>query len=208
MSAMAPGISKSRPKVLGVLEYADTWPGTYLLRRGLFLPSELPAVMDAEIAHEGMRRLDPLHRLGTSLRPDPGSDAGRVCVLESSYFMRNQLLRDADWAGMANSLEIRVPLVDFTLLRALAPVIRMLTPGAGKTALAGAPTLPLPSEVVKRAKSGFGVPTAAWLSAVANGRSPRIDRTPEPKGIVSRRWSQAVLNPATLSDRPSEVHAS
>ena len=36
--------------------------------------------------------------------------------------MRNQLLRDADWAGMAHSLEIRVPLVDFTLLGALAPV--------------------------------------------------------------------------------------
>jgi asparagine synthase (glutamine-hydrolysing) len=208
MSALAPDISKTRPKSLGVLEYAHTWAGTYLLRRGLFLPSELPAVIDAEIAHEGMRRLDPLHRLGRSLVPDPGSDAGRVCVLESSYFMRNQLLRDADWAGMANSLEIRMPLVDFTLFRALAPVIHLLKPGLGKTALAGAPTPPLPSVVVNRAKSGFGVPTGAWLNAVASGRSSRIDRTPEPKGIVSRRWSQAVLNPATLSDRPSEAHES
>jgi asparagine synthase (glutamine-hydrolysing) len=61
--------------------------------------------------------------------------------------MRNQLLCDADWAGMAHSLEIRVPLVDFTLLRALAPVIRLLKPDAGKTALASAPTPP------RRAKS-------------------------------------------------------
>ena len=73
--------------------------------------------------------------------------------------MRNQLLRDADWAGMAHSLEIRVPLVDFTLLRALAPVIPVLTPGAGKAALANAPTLPLPAEIVTRAKTGFSVPT-------------------------------------------------
>jgi len=33
--------------------------------------------------------------------------------------MRNQLLRDADWAGMAHSLEIRVPLVDVELLELL-----------------------------------------------------------------------------------------
>ena len=32
--------------------------------------------------------------------------------------MRNQLLRDADWAGMAHSLEIRTPLVDIAALTA------------------------------------------------------------------------------------------
>ena len=30
--------------------------------------------------------------------------------------MRNQLLRDTDWASMAHSLEVRVPLVDAVLL--------------------------------------------------------------------------------------------
>ena len=30
--------------------------------------------------------------------------------------MRNQLLRDTDWASMAHSLEVRVPLVDSVLL--------------------------------------------------------------------------------------------
>jgi len=33
------------------------------------------------------------------------------------WYMRQQLLRDADWADMAHSLEIRVPLVDLELLR-------------------------------------------------------------------------------------------
>jgi asparagine synthase (glutamine-hydrolysing) len=122
--------------------------------------------------------------------------------------MRNQLLRDADWAGMAHSLEIRVPLVDFTLLRALAPAIPALTPGAGKTALGVAPTVALPEEVVTRAKSGFGVPTGAWLSAVAGDVSTPIDHRPEPKGAVSRRWSQVVFNGASLTKHPLEVHAS
>ena len=60
--------------------------------------------------------------------------------------MRNQLLRDADWAGMAHGVEIRVPLVDVTLLKSLAPVIPKLAPGAGKAALAKAPPLRCPKK--------------------------------------------------------------
>ena len=205
IGGVAPGVSRSRPKALGVLEYSGTWAGAYLLRRGLFLPHELPDVMDREMAREGLRRLKPLQRIAASLVPDPKSDMARVCALESQHYMRNQLLRDADWAGMAHSLEIRVPLVDFTLLGGLASSIPAITAGAGKAALAAAPTTPLPTEVVTRAKSGFGVPTGAWLNAAAGEISGTIVPKLEPKGIVSRRWSQAVLNDAILRKTPVEV---
>jgi len=196
IGGFAPDFSRRRPKALGVLELSGSWAGTYLLRRGLFLPHELPEVIDAEIAREGLRRLKPLCRLSASLMPDPSSDIARVCVLESAHYMRNQLLRDTDWAGMAHSLEVRVPLVDFTLLAALAPTIPGLTPGAGKAALAKAPTSPLPSEIVTRAKTGFNVPTGAWMNKAANeGLGPRAG-TLETKGLVSRRWSRTVLNGA------------
>jgi asparagine synthase (glutamine-hydrolysing) len=92
-----------------------SWAGAYLLRRGLFLPAELNEVMDPDVAREGPRRLKPLRRLAENLLPDPRSNVGRVCVPESSHYMRNQLLRDTDWAGMAHGVEIRVPLVDITL---------------------------------------------------------------------------------------------
>ena len=36
--------------------------------------------------------------------------------------LRNQLLRDSDWAGMAHALEIRVPMLDLSLLRSLVPL--------------------------------------------------------------------------------------
>jgi asparagine synthase (glutamine-hydrolysing) len=208
IAAVAPAFSRATPKALGVLEYSGTWAGTYLLRRGLFLPHELPEVMDAEIAREGLRRLKPIWRLAANLTPDPSSDVARVCVLESAQYMRNQLLRDADWAGMAHSLEIRVPLVDFTLLGALAPAIPALTSGAGKVALAEAPTVPLPHEIVSRAKSGFGVPTGAWMNTASGKASGPIGRALEAKGLVSRRWSRVVLNPATLTKRQVELRAS
>jgi asparagine synthase (glutamine-hydrolysing) len=209
ISAVFPDFSRARPKAVGLLEHSGSWAGSYFLRRGLFLPHELPELMDAEIAREGLRRLKHLRRLAASLTPDPKSDMARVCALESAHYMRNQLLRDADWAGMAHSLEIRVPLVDITLLGALAPVIPFLMPGAGKAALAKAPTVPLPSEIVSRAKTGFGVPTGAWMNAAAwDGPVPSPGRGADAKGVVSRRWSRRVLDGAALRKRPMEVHAS
>ena len=206
--AVAPRFSRARPKALGVLEHSGTWAGAYLLRRGLFLPHELPEVMDPEIAREGLRRLNPLRRLSASLVPDPRFDNPRVCVLESAHYMRNQLLRDSDWAGMAHSIEIRLPLVDFQLLSDLAPVIPALTHGAGKAALAHSPTIPLPDDIVNRAKTGFGIPTGTWMAAAAGGSSRAGANPAESKGLISRRWSREVLNNAVLAHNRPEVQPS
>ena len=134
--ALAPQLARRQPKAAGLFEYSGSWAGAYLLRRGLFLPHELDAVLDPDVAREGLRRLDPIRGLAASITPDPCTDVGRLCALESSHYLRNQLLRDADWAGMAHSLEIRVPLVDVKLLTDFAPTLAALTPGQGKAALA------------------------------------------------------------------------
>jgi asparagine synthase (glutamine-hydrolysing) len=191
---LAPRFARDTPKALGMLEYARSWAGAYLLRRGLFLPYELKEVMGPDFAREGLRRLKPLRRLTDNLSPDPGSNVGRVCVLESAHYMRNQLLRDADWAGMAHGVEIRVPLVDVMLLETLAPAMPRLAPRMGKEALAKAPTVPLPAEIVTREKTGFGVPTGAWMNA-DSGESMFVarGRPVEAKGLMSRRWSRRVL---------------
>ena len=190
MNAALPGFVKSNPKAQGMLEYAGSWEGAYLLRRGLFLPHELPALLDHDFVIEGMRRLQPMMWLHSLLSPDPRSDNGRICALESAHYMRNQLLRDADWAGMAHGLEIRTPLVDIAVLRSLAPAIAGLKPGMGKAALAAAPSIALPPEIVSRAKTGFGVPTRAWMAAAARANSEDVSET---KGLTSRRWSRKVL---------------
>jgi asparagine synthase (glutamine-hydrolysing) len=206
-AAIAPAFLKAIPKALGVLEYSGSWAGTYLVRRGLFLPHELFELMDRDVAREGLRRLEPVRRLEANLKPDPISDNSRVCALESGHYMRNQLLRDADWVGMAHSLEIRVPLVDVTLIRSLAPVIPTLTAGGGKTALAMAPTRMLPNDVVARAKTGFNVPTDEWISSAADGGSEPLGRARLAKGLISRRWSHAVLEGMMSTKAQREVDA-
>jgi asparagine synthase (glutamine-hydrolysing) len=191
---LAPGFMRQTPKALALLEYARSWAGVYLLRRGLFLPYELNEVMGPDLAREGLRRLKPLRRLADNLSPDPGSNVGRVCALESAHYMRSQLLRDADWAGMAHGVEIRVPLVDVTLLKTLAPAIPRLAPRKGKEALAMAPTVSLPAEIVIREKTGFGVPLGAWMnSTTREAMLVQRGRPIEAKGLVSRGWSRRVL---------------
>ena len=150
------------PKYAGLLEYGGTYPGAYLLRRSLFMPWELPGVLDPDLARQGWRELQPLARLEETVRGLKGAHL-RVSALEMAWYMRQQLLRDADWAGMAHSLEIRVPLVDLELLRRVAPLLAMREPPT-KLDMARTPTRPLPEEVLNRGKTGFSIPVQQWLA--------------------------------------------
>jgi asparagine synthase (glutamine-hydrolysing) len=149
------------PKYAGLLEYGDSYAGAYLLRRGMFMPWELPQLLDPEMVRQGWQELQPLLRL---TQTTDGLTAARpkVSVLELSWYMRNQLLRDSDWAGMAHSLEIRVPLVDVELLKEVAPLLASETPPS-KQEMADTPAKKLPHEILNRPKTGFTIPVREWL---------------------------------------------
>ena len=150
------------PKMGEILRHGSSYAGAYLVKRGRFLMSELPEVLGADIARAGIERLNLLAILESALTPDPGTPYARVAALESSLYLRNQLLRDMDWASMAHSLEVRVPLVDAHLLRKVAPVL-VTRKDRGKQILANAPRPPLPASVRARRKTGFTLPIREWL---------------------------------------------
>jgi asparagine synthase (glutamine-hydrolysing) len=150
------------PKMGEILRHGSSYAGAYLVKRGRFLVSELPEVLGHDIAREGLERLDLVSLIERAVTPDPGSPFARVAALESSLYLRNQLLRDMDWASMAHSLEVRVPLVDAHLLRRLAPVL-VTRRERGKGILANAPRPALPAAVRARRKTGFTLPIREWL---------------------------------------------
>jgi asparagine synthase (glutamine-hydrolysing) len=150
------------PKMGEILRHGKSYAGAYLVKRGRFLASELPEVLGEDIAREGLQRLDLIGILERAVTPDPGTPYARVAALESSLYLRNQLLRDMDWASMAHSLEVRVPLVDAHLLRRIAPAL-VTRNERGKGILARAPHPPLPKEVQARRKTGFTLPIKEWL---------------------------------------------
>ena len=168
--------SAMSPKYAGLLEYGGTYAGAYLLRRGLFMPWEIPGILGEEMARAGLDELRSFERLEEVVS---GIKSARlkVTALELTWYMRNQLLRDADWAGMAHSLEIRVPFVDVDLFRRLAPLLAAETPPS-KVMMARTPVKPLPVAILNRAKTGFSVPMHEWMSqgyggAVAGERGLR-----------------------------------
>ena len=106
--------------------------------------------------------LPPSWEARSAGRPRPSRNYSQIATLESTLYMRNQLLRDTDWASMAHSLEVRTPLVDAWLLRNLAGPLAAAKTCNHKHLLAGSPAKPLPPEIANRTKSCFTTPISEW----------------------------------------------
>ena len=185
----------AKPKYAGLAQYGGTFPGAYMIERGVIRPWDLPHVLDRDVLRAGLNRLALLDdQLANASAPGVNGFA-KVSILESSRYMRNQLLRDSDWAGMAHSLEIRVPLVDSVVVERLAGLAAAGRFEFGKAILPR--TLPngLPVGVAGRPKTGFTVPLWQWLRqspAVSNWRQVKFLRRPNVHDYS--RWAYTLLS--------------
>jgi asparagine synthase (glutamine-hydrolysing) len=178
-------LAAGRPKLRGLLRYGRTLPGAYFLRRALFLPEELPALIGRDRAEEGLAAYDPMAD-AAAVDPIGAIDPWiAVHILETAHYMRNQLLRDADWASMAHSVELRVPLVDVRLHAQLAAHRFEPARSRGKAALVRQAAPELPAALWARPRTGFYIPVMEWLEP---GRTDRRDL-----GGQSRRLALRVL---------------
>lgn len=172
-------IWRGRPKIKGALVHGTTLEGSYLLRRGLFLPEELPDLIGPRAAREALESYNPIAGLSVGARPCR-DDWERVHGFEVRHYLCNQLLRDADWASMAHSLELRVPLVDTALGAAAARAGFEPARSAGKVALVRQVAGELPQALLDRTKSGFlvpphgGGPTLAGLGQRSRQRAREV----------------------------------
>jgi asparagine synthase (glutamine-hydrolysing) len=173
----------------------------YFLTRMLFTPSQrdllFSSVKGAIIkASADSQRL----ALQRALALDP---VNRVSYLESRCYMLNTLLRDADFMSMSQGLEVRVPLIDHQLAKAV-----LALPGKWKLnrtpkkllveSLAGS----LPDEIVHRHKRGFTMPFDRWMRQELRSEiesvltAKRVDNGPLGGTLVGGRvhdiWQQFI----------------
>lgn len=173
-------------KLRSLLEYSGNLPSAYRLARGLFLPWEISQFMDRDAVRYGLETLRTTASLQRCI--EGVSDQQRqISCLEMRWYMLNQLLRDSDWASMAHSLELRVPLVDVPLLR---EVVSLGNAGhaPGKHDLFRTASLPLPEAILHRQKTGFGIPVYDWFRNQDNRATQ--DRMHGSRAWARRTYSQ------------------
>jgi asparagine synthase (glutamine-hydrolysing) len=104
------------------------------------------------------------------------STLAAIARLERMTFLQQRLLRDTDAASMASSLEVRVPLVDHTVLERATALddAQRFAPLGRKRLLQKLAAPEVPASFFDRPKAGFVLPIERWAHARL-GR--QIDRT-------------------------------
>ncbi len=115
--------------------------------------------------------------LAQSLRniPTGATPLQRMLFLEGRYFLSDHNLMYTDKMGMAEGVEIRVPLIDRELVDFAIglPDNFKLRGNEGKAILKAAMEGYVPPEVLTRSKTGFGVPLRDWMRT---DLKPVVDR--------------------------------
>jgi asparagine synthase (glutamine-hydrolysing) len=134
-------------------------------------------------------------------RPRLPGTAG-LQLLDAETYLPGDLLRKADLASMAHSLELRAPLLDTDVLElTLALPDSLRTSGRrGKLALRRAFADVLPAPVAGRGKKGFGVPLAAWFRGELQELSRDLLLDPRAR---SRGWFRPAAVERLVADHAS-----
>ncbi|HEY1433424.1 MAG TPA: XrtA/PEP-CTERM system amidotransferase [Stellaceae bacterium] len=133
------------------------------LRRRLFSPHltrELQGYDGVEVLRAHMRRCDSEDALS------------QVQYADFKTYLPGDILTKVDRASMASSLEVRVPLLDHTLVEWAAglPSHLKLHGREGKHVFKTALEPHVSKEILYRPKQGFAVPLAAWFRGPLRGR--------------------------------------
>jgi asparagine synthase (glutamine-hydrolysing) len=136
----------------------------YFLARMLFGAAQREALFPGPNYNAWQQSLDRL--LQQSVTASESLDpVNRVSFFESTFYMRNTLLRDSDFMSMAHGLELRVPFLDKALVEACfrIPGEKKLQGDLPKGLLLASLGVELPKEIVNRPKRGFTLPLEQWM---------------------------------------------
>ena len=126
------------------------------------MPNELPNVMGKERSRYALKNLNKNFLNYDNTKLTKNNIHAKISSLECETYLRNQLLRDSDWASMAHSIELRTPFVDYKLLNRVAGFLLKLD-NKNKLSLKNALMKTLPEKIINRKKTGFTTPIKKWI---------------------------------------------
>lgn len=158
-----------------------------------------------------IRNVDPLHTVRSCFSKVSGlSVIDQMLYLDSKTWLPDDLLIKADKMTMANSVELRVPLLDHQVLEFAAslPADFKLRGTSMKHILKKALSKRLPPAILNRKKTGFPVPYVKWMSddLYPTIREVLLDEQAIGRGYFNRKAIESLLAaPVTRSKYSKEL---
>ncbi len=127
---------------------------------------------------------------GKAILPDKYDCVSQAMHFEATAKLAGDILVKVDRMSMANSLEVRCPLLDHSLAEMAnrIPNRWKMSEGKGKRILLKALGDRLPPELLTRPKAGFGIPLTRWLRGPLK---PMLWDTLTSKSFLSRGFTTA-----------------
>src|SRR6266852_4926442 len=208
-------------KVAAAWTYPDVLPHPYFFARTLFPPGQLERIIEPRF------RPSTISSDGVTLEPtwlgwmERTADEARklepiagISWLEMRTYMASTLLRDTDSVSMAQSLEVRVPLLDTPVVEFVGSLrdAARRRPGAQKALLVEALGDLLPQEIRSQRKRTFTLPWEEWLRGPLRARMEASFAEPAPPlaaylraGGVRSIWTDFLAGKTTWS-RPWSLY--
>ncbi len=142
---------------------------------------------------------------------DSAQSMNAMLLADTKMVLPNDMLTKVDLMSMANSLEVRVPLLDYTVVDFAfsLPFHYKLRNGVGKSILKDAFRTELPEELFTRPKSGFEVPLLKWFRTALRDKIENHylqDEFIAAQGIFNLQEIKK-LKQQLYSSNPGDVHA-
>lgn len=160
----------------------DGWD-RYLDAGAFFRPGQLRELFHGDVLSQ-IRAEDPLRDARLRLQRSKGHWLSAAQDLDLHNYLPLDILTKVDRMSMAHSLEVRVPLLDHTLVEfaATIPPELHLKGSSGKRIFKKAMRGILPDPIIDRPKRGFAVPLSFWFRGELEGYAREL--------LLSRRCSE------------------
>lgn len=125
---------------------------------------------------------------------------------DQTFYLPDCLMVKSDIASMANSLELRAPIMDFNLVEFAAqlPIQYRCNGSVGKWIMRETFKDLLPSEILNKPKTGFSLPLGKWLREDLNEmlRDYLLDSTATNRGIFDPKKVEKMIQQHEQGVRP------
>lgn len=159
-----------------ILIWGRTVFGAWLLKRSIFISKNLIDLKNNNNNPKYFINNFFYKKIFSNVSQKPTKNIKlKLAQIESIIYLRNQLLRDSDWASMYHGVELRTPFVDVNLLNNLKDVLFHLQFYKSKILLISSLTKKeLPKSIVEKKKIGFEVPVRQWILSLSKNKIKKL----------------------------------